>query len=372
MSNHVQHYDTIVIGGGQAGLAVGYHLSRRGQDFVILDAHERIGDAWRRRWDSLRLFTPASHDGLPGMRFPAPRGSSPSKDDMADYLEAYADRFGLPVRTGVRVDGVGKVDGRFLVAAGDERFEADNIVVACGAFQVPSVPGFATGLDPRILQLHSQEYRNAGDLRDGPVLVVGAGNSGADIALDVAPHRETWLSGKHPGHLPFPVNRLTATVVFPILWLVWTHVLNTGTPIGRKVRPKVLAGPEPLIRVRPKHLEAAGMRRLPRVAGVRDGLPLLEDGGVVQCANVIWCTGYRSRLDWIDLPAVTDATAEPQTVRGVVDSEPGLFFVGRVFLHAYNSHTIGGVGRDAANIAAHIASRARREHTMERRQAVVA
>jgi putative flavoprotein involved in K+ transport len=353
-----QRYDTVIIGGGQAGLAMGYHLARAGRDFVILDAHERIGDAWRHRWDSLRLFTPAAHDGLPGMPFPAKGFSFPTKDEMAAYLEAYAERFALPVRTGVRVEALGRLGERYLVAAGDERFEAGHVVVACGPFQAPRTPSFATDLDPAIVQMHSADYRNPAQLREGPVLVVGAGNSGADVALDVASAHETFLSGEHPGHLPINTVGLSGRLAFPLIWWTWTHVVHVGTPVGRKARPKVLRGPEPLIRVRPKHLDAAGVQRVPRTTAVRGGRPVVGDDRVMDVANVIWCTGFRNDLDWLDLAVEHDAFGEPVTTdRGAVAAEAGLYFLGRQFQHAFNSHTVGGVGYDAAHVAGLIAAR---------------
>src|SRR5687767_8602859 len=173
-----ERFNTVIIGGGQAGLATGYHLTKRHLPFVILDANERIGDAWRKRWDSLRLFTPARYDGLQGWRFPAPAFSFPNKDEVADYLEAYAARFDLPVRTGVRVDGLSREADRYVVAAGDRRFEADQVVVASGAYPRPRLPAFAAELDPGLVQLHSSEYRDPSQLQEGGVLVVGAANSG--------------------------------------------------------------------------------------------------------------------------------------------------------------------------------------------------
>src|SRR5688572_7753195 len=193
-----ERFEVVVVGGGQAGLAVGYHLARRGLRFVILDANARIGDSWRKRWDSLRLFTPARYDGLPGLPFPAPAHAFPTKDDMADYLESYAARFDLPVRTGVRVDQLARQEDRFILSAGGRRFEADNVVVAMATHQVPWVPPFASALDPGVVQLHSGAYRNPAQLRDGRVLVVGTGNSGAEIALEVAARHPTWLSGRDP------------------------------------------------------------------------------------------------------------------------------------------------------------------------------
>src|ERR671910_1697977 len=153
-----EHFDTVIIGGGQAGLSVGYHLKEQGRPFVILDANERIGDSWRKRWDSLRLFTPARYSGLPGMPFPAPRASYPTKDGVADYLEVYAARFELPIRTRLRVDRLSRNGRRFVLAAGEQRFEAANVVVASGAYQAQRVPAFAARLNPSILQLESTEY----------------------------------------------------------------------------------------------------------------------------------------------------------------------------------------------------------------------
>ncbi|MFL5871721.1 MAG: flavin-containing monooxygenase [Solirubrobacterales bacterium] len=352
----VEQFETVIVGGGQAGLAIGYHLANRGRSFVILDAHERIGDAWRKRWDSLRLFTPAGHDNLPGMGFPAPHWSFPTRDEMAEYLETYATEFDLPVRSGVRVDSLAEEGGRYLLAAGDRRFEADQVVIATGPFQAPKVPAFAPELDPRIVQMHSSEYRNPSQLPDGGVLVVGPGNSGADIALDVAGTHRTWLSGEHPGHIPLNTTGTSGRLAFPLIWFVWTHVLNVGTPVGRKARPKVLAGPEPLIRVKPKHLAAAGVERVARTSGVKEGLPELEDGTVMDVASVIWATGYRRELGWIDLDGF-DADIEPDTDRGVIEGQPGVYLLGREFLYAFNSHTIGGVGRDAEHIAERIAAR---------------
>src|SRR5581483_163803 len=326
----IDSFETVVIGGGQAGLSLGYHLAQRGRPCVILEAARRIGDSWRGRWDSMRLFTPGRRDGLPGMPFPARNHSSPTRDDMATYLEAYAARFELDVRCGVRVDALGRsTSGRFLIAAGDRRFEADNVVIAAGPFQAPRVPAFAEGLDPRIVHVHSSRYRNASQLADGDVLVVGAGNSGADIALELAAHRRVLLSGELARPIPINIEGLSGRLVFPLLWQVWSHVLNYRSPVGRKALPKIRAGKEPLIRVKPKQLIAAGIEFVPRTVGVRDGLPVLEDGRVIDAPNVVWCTGYRNALEWIDLPVLGEDGDLETDHHGVVASEPGLYRVGR-------------------------------------------
>lgn len=354
-----EQLNTIVIGGGQAGLSVGHHLARLGVPFVILDASKRIGDTWRHRWDSLRIFTPARHAGLDGMPFPAPPFSFPTKDEMGDYLEAYARRFALPIRSGVRVDRVSRLGEKFVVVAGDQRFEAENVVVAMANYQRPRVPPFAAELDRGIVQLHSFDYRNPGQLQAGDVLIVGAGNSGAEIARELVKTHSTWLAGPDTGHVPFRIDGLAARLVLTrlVLRVVFHRILTVATPIGRKVRPKALHSAAPLIRVKPKDLIAAGVRRIPRVLGVRNGLPILEDGRVLNVANVIWCTGFDPAFSWIDLP-IFDAYGEPRHERGVVAQEPGLYFVGLHFLYAFSSEMIHGVGRDAARIANVIASEA--------------
>jgi putative flavoprotein involved in K+ transport len=351
-----ERFDTVIIGGGQAGLAVGYHLARQRRSFVILDAHARIGDAWRRRWDSLRVFTPARYDGLPGWSFPARGWSFPTKDDVADYLEAYATRFRLPVRTGVRVDGLFRMGEGFLIIAGLRRFEARNVVVATGAYQAPRIPEYAAELDPDVVQLHSSEYRNVSQLREGPVLVVGAGNSGAEIAVEAAQGHPTWLSGRDTGQEPVRPGSWSDRLLTPPFWFLLSHVLTVRTPIGRKAKQQLTNRGLPLARVRRRHLIQAGVERVPRVAGARDGLPMLADGEVLDVANVVWCTGFVSDFGWIDVPAF-GRDGEPLHDRGVVRSEPGLYFIGLFFLSAGSSSLIGGVGRDARRIAGHIASR---------------
>jgi putative flavoprotein involved in K+ transport len=354
-----ERVQTVVIGGGQAGLSVGYHLAQRGLPFLILDANARIGDSWRARWDSLRLFTPARYDGLAGMPFPARAHAFPTKNEMADYLEAYAARFALPVRPGVRVDGVSKRGTRFIVTAGDQRFEADNVVVAMSNYQKPVVPVFASQLNPGIVQLHSKDYRSPSQLRAGGVLVVGAGNSGADVALEVAKNHQTWMSGRDVGHIPFRIEGFAARAFLGtfVLRFLFHRVLTVRTPLGRKVRPKVLSQGGPLIRVKPHDLAAAGVIRVPRTAGVRDGLPVLDDGRVLDVTNVVWCTGFQPGFSWINLPVLGVGGDEPMHERGLVPREPGLYFVGLAFLYSFSSIMIHGVGRDAERIAAAIASR---------------
>ena len=355
-----ERYDVIVIGGGQAGLAVGQRLARSGLRFVILDAHPRIGDAWRRRWDTLRLFTPAKFDGLPGLPFPAPPNSFPTKDQMADYLEAYAAHFRLPVRTGVKVDRLFRRGSRYVVRAGELELEAAQVVVAMAHYQRPKRPAFAGELSPEIAQLHSTDYRNLEQLRPGPVLIAGAGNSGAELAMEmVRAGRPTVMAGPDTGEAPVDMNSFLGRAVFArfLLRFVFHRVLTIRTPMGRRMRPRAMARGVPLIRVKSRDLAAAKVERTARVIGVRDGRPLLQDGRTLEVANVIWCTGFHPGFAWIELP-VFGADGEPMHEGGVATGAPGLYFVGLGFLFAMSSSMIHGVGRDAARIVRAVRDRA--------------
>jgi putative flavoprotein involved in K+ transport len=359
--DHTESFPVVVIGGGQAGLSVGYHLTQRRIPFVILDANARIGDQWRNRWDSLHLFTPAQFDGLDGLRFPARAGSFPTKDAMGEFLEAYAAHFHLPVRSGVRVDGLDRVGDGYMVTAGGQRFRAPHVVVAMSNFQKPKVPPFAGELDPDIVQLHSLDYRNPAQLRQGGVLIVGAGNSGSEIARELAAAgHPIWMSGRDTGHIPFRIEGFLARhlLVRLVIRGLFYRVLTTSTPIGRKARPKILSQGGPLIRVKPKDLAALGVKRVPRTAGSRDGLPVLEDGRVLDVANVIWCTGFDPGFDWLHRP-VFDEHGQPKHDRGVVPGEPGLYFSGLEFLYSLSSVMIHGTGRDARYVVDRIAERMR-------------
>jgi putative flavoprotein involved in K+ transport len=351
-----EYVDTLIIGGGQAGLALGYHLSRQGRQFLILDAYPRVGDAWRRRWDSLRLFTPAKYDGLPGLRFPGSRLSFPTKDELADYLESYAAELDLPVQTGVRVEALSHDGENYVVASGDRRWRARNVVVATGASQIPRQPSYAGELSADIRQLHSVAYRKPEQLQPGPVLVVGMGNSGAEIALELSRTHQTFIAGQPGGELPVRHGAAAALFVLPIVRFAGLHVLNLDTPVGRKVAPQFLHRAAPLIRTKRKDLERAGVTVVPRVIGVRNGLPMVDGGETLEVANVVWSTGFRLDYSWIELPAsdVFDADGRPRQRRGVVETSPGLYFLGLHFLYAAASETLPGTSRDAKHLARQI------------------
>jgi putative flavoprotein involved in K+ transport len=339
-----EYVPTVVIGGGQAGLVIGYHLKRAGERFVILEASARVGDSWRQRWDSLRLFSFPRYASLPGWRMP--QKAFPTKDEMADYLEAYVEHFELPVRTGVRTERLARHGDGFVLTTSSGEIFADRVVIATGAFRDPYVPGFAAELDPGIRQLHSYDYRNPEQFADGPVLVVGAGNSGAEIALEaVRTGHTTWLAGRHPGQVPVRIESPQAKVVVPMVMFLFRKVLTLNTPIGRKARGPAVEHGTPLVRTKAEDLDAAGVTRLPRIAGVRDGLPVTAEGQTLDPATVVWCTGFRPDYSWIQ-PPITGADGHPVTDRGV-SAERGLYFMGLEFQFSAASATIQGLDQDA-------------------------
>jgi putative flavoprotein involved in K+ transport len=345
----IERYEVVVIGAGQAGLATGYFLAQRDVDFVIVDGAPRIGHSWRNRWDSLRLFTPALHSGLPGMPFPAPPSHLPDKDETADYLERYADRFELPVRTNTRVQSLGRDGDRFILDAGDRLFEADQVIVATGPFQRPLIPAFDGTLDSSITQLHSNQYRNPCDLPEGPVLVVGAGNSGAQIALELARSRKVWLAGRNTGHLP---RRILGRDLFDWIWPIMTRA-TADTRLGKRLRERARRGGDALIGIPERALKETGVLRVGRLSEVRGGLPVCN-GETLEPRVIIWCTGFKADYRWIRLP-VLGADGFPRHQRGIATDMPDIYFTGLRFQHRMTSSLIGGVGADAAFVAQQLA-----------------
>jgi putative flavoprotein involved in K+ transport len=341
--------DVIVIGAGQAGLATAYHLRRRGMRFLVVDAGHEIGSAWRSRWESLRLFTPAQYDGLPGMPFPAPADTHPTKDEVADYLTAYAARFDLPILLDCAVIRLEREGDRFAVHTSQGRLSADQVVVATGPFQTPVVPGLAAGLGPHVVQLHSASYRNPADVPPGPVVVVGAGNSGRQIALELAAtHDVTLAVGTQSLELP---QRFLRRDLF--WWLTRIGVLTktADSVLARRMR----ARGDLVIGTPLRRLRAAGVTIRPRLTATGGGTVRFEDGGVDRPAAVLWATGYRSDYTWIDVPGVVhDGRIVHE--RGRTDV-PGLYFVGLPWQHTRGSALLGFVQYDAAWITTQLTAR---------------
>ncbi len=363
--------DTVVIGGGQAGLAIGYYLSQQKRDFIILDAHERAGESWRMRWDSLRLFTPTSFNSLPGMPFPKSSARFPTKEEMANYLESYAAHFRLPIRFNTKVNELTRDGDTYLVSTKRLLVKAKHVVVAIGAYSNPYVPSFASQLDPSINQFHSIGYRNKSQLQEGAVLVVGAGNSGVEIALDLAPKHPVWLSGRDTGTIPVSSGDFRYELgVFLFKWIM--QLLTVDTPPGRWLvqRAREFIGGHPVVGITPEHLLQAGIQRVPRVTGASRGLPVSEDRRVLDVANVIWATGFVRDYRWIKLP-IFDAKGDPIHHRGVVQEESGLYFVGLPYQSTLLSGLVAGAGADAKYIVRQIAVRSKSRNAIRRRKSEV-
>jgi putative flavoprotein involved in K+ transport len=342
--------EVLVIGAGQAGLALGWHLRQQRRSFLLVDAGAEVGHVWRSRWDSLRLFTPAEYDALPGLPFPAPAGTYPTKDQVADYLRDYAATFSLPVRLNTRVNRLHKLAGRFHAETSTGVITADQVAIATGPFQIPFVPQLAAGFADDVTQVHSAAYRNPDQLPDGPVLVVGAANSGLQIAAELAASRPVTLAvGSRPPMLP---QRFLGRDLF--WWLTRLGALSktADSPLARRTRKRG----DLVIGTRPRDLARRQIATRPRIAAAAGHEVTFADGSTSEVQTVIWATGFREDYSWVDIPGpfVEDRGTVSHT-RGVT-TEPGLSILGLPWLHTRGSALLGFVKDDAAWLADRIAN----------------
>jgi putative flavoprotein involved in K+ transport len=341
--------DTAVVGAGAAGLIVGKLLADRGIRFELFDDHARVGDSWRERYRSLRLFSPRPFLSLPGLRPDIGRFAFPTGAQMADYLEQYAEHFRLPVRLSTKVVSLTRLtDGRFRLDLGDgDEVLAERVVVTSGAHRIPIVPAFARELDPSIRQLHSIDYQGPEQFADGPVLVVGAANSGTDIALEAARNgHAVTLAGRHPGHVPVNIDNPIGSLMTGI-FIRKLRNTTIDSAKGRAMKAEGLHHGVMLIRNKVAHLERAGVGQVGRIDRIESGQPVTADGAAIGAATVVWCTGSRPELGWIDIDGVTDAGGYPVEHRGIASGCPGLAFVGMPFQYSMLSATLMAMGRDA-------------------------
>ncbi|HSK26084.1 MAG TPA: NAD(P)/FAD-dependent oxidoreductase [Jiangellales bacterium] len=345
------HVDVAVIGGGQAGLATSYELSRRGLEHVVLDAAPEPGHAWRSRWDSLRLFTPAWFSGLPGMPFPGDPGTHPSKDQVADYLAGYAARFALPVRHGIEVTSVRRAGDAFRVETATGAVRAAHVVVATGAFQRPVVPALAAGAAADVVQVHTAAYRRPSDLPAGTVLVVGGGNSGLQVAVELAGNRRRVVvaEGTRATHLP---QRLLGRDVFRWLDTAGAFDVTPGSRRGRRMR-----GTQLVIGTSRRSLRQAGVERRPRLVRLDGTRAAFADGTAVEVDAVVWATGFRTDHAFVDVDGALDEHGAVRQHAGA-GAVAGLWTVGLPWQSSRGSALLGRVGRDAAAVADRIAGSA--------------
>jgi putative flavoprotein involved in K+ transport len=345
------HFDVIVVGAGQAGLAIGYHLAQRGYHFTILEAAAEPGAAWRGRWDSLKLFTPVRYDALPGLPFPGDPSSYPGRDEVADYLADYAARFELPIEFNSRVRSIRRAENGYLVELEDRAYEADQVVVATGPFQVPNVPEIAKRLDPDVVQLHSVDYRSPEQVPPGPVLVVGGGNTGYQIAEELARSHEVHLSiGSR--QLPLP-QRILGRDLFWLLEATGLMAKTKESRIGRRAQGRdTLVGSSPRA-LRRRH----GVQLHPRVIDASGTEVTFSDGTRLTVSSVIWATGFKLDFSWIDVP-VFDEQGQVLHQRGVTPC-PGFYLLGLTWQHTRGSALLGWVKDDAEYIAQQIDAFAR-------------
>lgn len=345
MDSH--RHEVIVVGGGQAGLALGYHLSRQERDFLILEAADEPAAAWRSRWDSLRLFTPVRYDSLPGRPFPGDPDSYPTRDEVVAYLSDYATAFELPVEYGSRVARVAPADGGYLVELDDgTSYQAGQVVIATGPFQVPRIPAIASGLAPDVVQLHSADYRSPGALPDEPVLVVGGGNTGYQIAEELAATREVHMAiGSRQAPLP---QKIFGRDLFRFLVSSRLIRVTAASRLGRR-----LSGSETLVGYSPRRARRHGIELHERAVEASGSTVRFADDTSIEVRTVVWATGFELDHSFVDAAAFG---ADRRLVhrRGVTDS-PGLYFLGLPWQHTRGSALLGFVDDDARFIAERVA-----------------
>lgn len=338
-------YDVLVVGAGQAGLAMGYYLKKKNLSFLILDQSSEVGESWKNRYDSLTLFTPRTYSNLPGMILKGEQGGYPKKDEISAYLKSYAKTFSLPIKLNTLIESLDEIDAAFELTTNKGKYRARNIVVATGPFQHPNIPGFSKNLSSNIFQLHSSEYKNPSQLKEGTTLVVGGGNSGAQIATEIAEERTVYLSvGHRLRFLPQDIGNRS------IFW--WFDKLgflkaNVNSNFGRYLKNR----PDPIFGLELKEkIKLAKVKVKPKVVSVKGSRVEFEDGGLLEVNNIIWSTGFKPDYTWIKVPFIFDHNGLPIHDRGIT-SKKGLYFLGMPWQYRRGSAILQGIGFDANHLA---------------------
>ena len=334
-------YDFVVVGAGQAGLSISYHLKSAGFNFLMVDADDEIGSSWLKRWDSLTLFTPSQYNGLPGLPFPMKAGLYPNKQAVADYLKSYVDAFSLPIRLNCQVKQMTKVDGRYLIETNNEQIQADNVIVATGPFHTPNIPACHNQIDSRIVQLHSSEYKNTEQLNVGDTVVVGAGDSGVQILSEIADTgRNVYFSGQ--SRAMFLPQEIFGKTLWWWLSKLGILGLNKYSWLGNKLSKAT----QPIIGTNLKQILAkSNVGIVGRTLGVKGDTIEFEHAALNSIKNIVWATGFKPDFNWI-ADIELDESGYPENYRGV-SNQKGLYFIGLPWLHTRASATLGGVALDA-------------------------
>ncbi|MDL4839845.1 flavin-containing monooxygenase [Aquibacillus rhizosphaerae] len=338
-------YDVVIIGGGQAGLSMGYYLKKSSLTFLILDKSTELGEVWKNRYDSLRLFTPSYFSSLPGLSLDKKSNLYPTKDDIAGYLKVYAEKFSLPIQNNREVQRLHSANNEFVIETNQGIIIADNVVVATGPFQKARIPKFSTSLSDEISQIHSSEYKNPNHLKKGSVLIVGGGNSGAQIAAELSKEREVYLSvGNKMKFLPQDIGNKS---IFWYLNKLGVNKASHNTKLGKMLKNK----PDPIFGFELKKLIKDRFIMLkPRAISSKNDSVIFKDGSQLSVNNVVWATGYQSDYRWIDIPKLFNDGGFPIHDRGVT-LQKGLYFLGLPWQHNRSSALIQGVGEDAKYIS---------------------
>jgi putative flavoprotein involved in K+ transport len=334
-------YDVIVIGAGQAGLSMGYYLKKGNSSFLILDNNERIGDVWRKRYDSLVLFTPRSFSSLHGLTLEGDPNRFPTKNEIADYLERYANTFDLPIKFNTEVKRITKHDKTFMIHTQNSILKAKKVVVATGAFHTPNIPSLSKEVSKEVVQLHSSQYKDPSQLNEGAVLVVGGGNSGTQIAVELSLSHNTYLSVGHPIHF-LPLTFFNKSIFW---WFDMMGILKFSSTsfVGRRIQKQgdPIFGYELKEKMKKNKVKLNG-----RTVSIQNNIVTFDDLTSLKINNIIWATGFTPNYSWIDIPNLVKLNSKVHHKRGVTNIE-GLYFLGLPWQHRRGSALLFGVGDDA-------------------------